>query len=72
MSGKEKAAGRAPKAADKHTRTNILPLNTVTATCIECGTAFHRMRDENWKVRCVKCWVYLKHYRAVLALEAVT
>lgn len=33
------------------------------AECIECGRYFYRPYGENWRVRCVKCWLDAKGLR---------
>ncbi len=27
------------------------------AECVECGRYFHRPAGEDWRVRCVRCWL---------------
>jgi hypothetical protein len=69
MVRKTKAAGLAPEAAHDVTHIMIIPFPTTTATCADCGTSVRRKHDEVWKLRCVQCWSYLKHYRAIVAFH---
>lgn len=70
MTTKRKAAGVTTRAASYNVqRSNILTFPMTTATCVDCGTSFRRKHDETWKLRCVQCWTYLTHYRAIVAFE---
>lgn len=35
-------------------------MSTARAICRDCGTNFARDDDEQWKVRCLRCWIARK------------
>lgn len=40
------------------------------AECAECGRHFHRPAGEDWRVRCVSCWLAHKNLQAERRLDA--